>query len=211
MGWEWARLTGCGAAAVRGSRPGCGCCRAVIMALGRAAAGSALALAGAAAVWLAAWASRSTAARGQPAPLWAASGTAWIALPCLACLWLDRDGRTRRPSCGSLPRSGRAIPAPMSPAARSAARGWRRGFRRTRPGPGRSAGWPRRRSSAGVAARLAGGAPRCCWCPAGLGLGARGATRRSRRIARQAPVRRQGFGRPHSRPWRAARPARSAC
>ncbi len=81
MGWEWARLTGTAAVltVLATSVP------VAVAAAGTPGAALGLAVAGAAALWL--------AARGAyaPAPAWAALGSLAIVLPCLACLWLDGD------------------------------------------------------------------------------------------------------------------------
>jgi len=86
MGWEWARLTGCGAGPMVGLVAVVACLPSVALALGEAPLAFVLALAGTASVWLTA--RRSTGADAD----WAALGTAWIALACMACLWLDRAG-----------------------------------------------------------------------------------------------------------------------
>ncbi len=85
MGWEWAQLTGCRgpaalpivmAAALAGAGAGVGNCRRRARPdSDRSRRGSGSAAAGA----------------GCPVPGWAALGTAWIALPCLACLWLAAE------------------------------------------------------------------------------------------------------------------------
>jgi phosphatidate cytidylyltransferase len=86
MGWEWARLTGYGAgpivalAAVTAALP------SFAQALGQTPLALVLAVAGGASVWLTAQHAKGAASG------WAALGTVWIALACLACLWLDRAG-----------------------------------------------------------------------------------------------------------------------
>jgi phosphatidate cytidylyltransferase len=85
MGWEWARLTGF--AAPLGMLLPCAAAVPVIaMAMGMAGASLVLAAAAVAVLWPAA------RRAGAPAPAWSALGTAWIALPCLAVVWLDRVG-----------------------------------------------------------------------------------------------------------------------
>jgi phosphatidate cytidylyltransferase len=84
MGLEWARLTGCGVGPLAGLVLGAAALPAIAMALGELRVAVVLVVAGAVVVWLASRRARS------PAPDWAALGTAWIALPCLACVWLDR-------------------------------------------------------------------------------------------------------------------------
>ncbi len=83
MGWEWARLTGCGPVPSVGLVMVATTLPSVVAALGMVRAGVVLGLALAALVWAAA-----SRVRGA-APAWAGLGAAWIALPCLACLWLD--------------------------------------------------------------------------------------------------------------------------
>jgi len=89
MGWEWARLTGVT------TRPAAALIIATLLAavlataLGAATAGLALAVGGAAA---AGGAAALTKAR---APLWTACGTLWIALPCVAILWVEAGASGR--------------------------------------------------------------------------------------------------------------------
>jgi phosphatidate cytidylyltransferase len=89
MGWEWGRLTGCHnaiatALVLATSVPSL----AMAFSAGRTAV--VLAFAGAAAIWAASHAMPS-ATRG-----WAALGTVWIALPCVACLWLAGEAGVGR-------------------------------------------------------------------------------------------------------------------
>jgi phosphatidate cytidylyltransferase len=84
MGREWARLTGCGVGPLGGLVLVAAALPAIAMALGDTRVAIVLVAAGAVAVGLASWRARC------PAPDWTALGTAWIALPCLACIWLDR-------------------------------------------------------------------------------------------------------------------------
>jgi phosphatidate cytidylyltransferase len=83
MGWEWARLTGQRRAITTAAVVLAAAFPSVAMAWGQGRAAFGMAILGAAAVLVAAW--------GRAA-VWAASGTAWIALPCAASLWLDRAG-----------------------------------------------------------------------------------------------------------------------
>jgi phosphatidate cytidylyltransferase len=86
MGWEWARLTGYGAGPVVGLVALAAALPSLAQAAGQTTLAFVLAGAGAASVWL-------TARRANGAASgWAALGTVWIALACLACLWLDRAG-----------------------------------------------------------------------------------------------------------------------
>jgi phosphatidate cytidylyltransferase len=90
MGWEWARLTGCGTGPLA--------CLVVlattlpVLAMGWGSPRLALALVPAAA--LAVWVLALRVRGAQPA--WAALGAAWIALPCLSCLWLGADAEAGR-------------------------------------------------------------------------------------------------------------------
>lgn len=83
MGREWARLTGCGGA-LGAVLPLVAALPALAMALDAPAAALALAAVCTAGLWFAAWRA------GLRAPEWSALGTAWIALPCSAVVWLDR-------------------------------------------------------------------------------------------------------------------------
>jgi phosphatidate cytidylyltransferase len=80
MGREWARLTGCANASARLAVILAAAIPSVAMALGRSDVALALVAIGVVAVLVLA---------RRAAFAWAAFGTAWIALPCLACLWLD--------------------------------------------------------------------------------------------------------------------------
>ena len=90
MGWEWGRLTGCGGRLVTVLIAVATTLPAAVAALGLF--GLALLLAAALALAAGAAASR---VRGA-APLWAGLGAAWIALACLACLWVAADADTGR-------------------------------------------------------------------------------------------------------------------
>lgn len=84
MGLEWARLTGCGVGPPAALVLGAAALPAIVMALGQTGVALLLAAASVVAVWL-------VSRRAHcPAPDWTALGTAWIALPCVACVWLDR-------------------------------------------------------------------------------------------------------------------------
>jgi phosphatidate cytidylyltransferase len=90
MGWEWARITGCGAGPLAGLVVLATALPVLAMALGPASLALALVPALTLAVWAAAW-----RVRGADSA-WAALGAAWIALPCLSCLWLGGDGAVGR-------------------------------------------------------------------------------------------------------------------
>ncbi len=89
MGWEWARLCRVGWASVAGVLIVATTASAAAgAAAGRPAAALALALVGAAVVFVAA------RRRGVATALWAAAGTLWVAVPCVAFLWVRADSRT---------------------------------------------------------------------------------------------------------------------
>lgn len=90
MGWEWARLTGCGPIPNVGLVMLATALPSGVAAFGMVRIGLVLGVALAALVWAAA-----SRVRGA-APAWAGLGTAWIALSCLACLWLAADAATGR-------------------------------------------------------------------------------------------------------------------
>ena len=87
MGYEWARMS-------RVASPAAVC---LIIAAPLIAACATAVGQGAAAVPVAAIfaAGAALAERRMPARLWAGVGTLWIALPCIALLWLDRGGPGR--------------------------------------------------------------------------------------------------------------------
>jgi phosphatidate cytidylyltransferase len=84
MGWEWARLTGCGDRALPALVTIAALLPTCAIALGDARLAIVLLLGGMALVWLAA------TRAGAPAAPWTALGLGWVALPCVACLWLGR-------------------------------------------------------------------------------------------------------------------------
>jgi phosphatidate cytidylyltransferase len=89
MGWEWARMSG-----ARSGPASVSIVVAILAAVTTLVVASpllaiAVALAGSVLVWRAC---RATAAK---APLSSAAGMLWIAVPCVALLWLDRDGGGR--------------------------------------------------------------------------------------------------------------------
>jgi phosphatidate cytidylyltransferase len=84
MSWEWARLSGAGGGATMLAVMATSLAASLAAAWGLAVPGLLVALIGAASVW-------GVAARADAAaPLWTAAGTAWLALPCVALLWLSR-------------------------------------------------------------------------------------------------------------------------
>jgi phosphatidate cytidylyltransferase len=82
MGWEWARLTGHSTAATTAVMILAAALPSLELARGNGDVALLLVVVGVIAVAL--------SARGGSTTGWAAFGTAWIALPCLACLWLER-------------------------------------------------------------------------------------------------------------------------
>lgn len=82
MGREWARLTGHATAASTAAIVIAAALPSIAMAWGQGTLTLVLAAVGVVAVL--------PAAQGR-ATAWAALGTAWIALPCAACLWLERS------------------------------------------------------------------------------------------------------------------------
>ncbi len=204
MGWEWARLSGAGTGPAKAAVIATALAAIAVSALGAPLPAVALCLVGAAAVWAVA---RSGAA---PSPLWTAAGTLWLAFLASRCCGSGsgEDGRALvfwlfavvwASDIGAYA-AGRALGGPRLAPHLSPNKTWsgasgglrlRRARRRGGGASGRRAG----RHAGGAESRAFG----------------RGPGRRSRRIARQATLRRQGFGRAHSRPWRAARPARLDC
>lgn len=85
MGWEWARLTGTSALPVAALTVVATAAPVLVAAIGMPGTAPGVAVVSAAGLWLAA---RGVRAR---APVWAALGSVAIALPCVACLWLDGD------------------------------------------------------------------------------------------------------------------------
>lgn len=81
MGWEWARLSRVSARAASAFVMLTPLAAAAASAFGGSPLGVAVALIGALAVWF--------AARDGVAALWSAGGTLWVALPCVAVLWLE--------------------------------------------------------------------------------------------------------------------------
>jgi len=97
MGWEWARLCRQGSAAARGFAVGDAAVIATVVVavlcawlFAQAVVAVAAAAAGAILVWRVARQARDRAA------LWMAFGTLWVALPCVALLWIARDGGSGR-------------------------------------------------------------------------------------------------------------------
>jgi phosphatidate cytidylyltransferase len=87
MGWEWGRLCGLGWASTPGALIILTAAAAVVaVSAGAAGAASLLSVLGGLAVLAAAFLARSA-----PVAAWAAAGTLWITLPCIAFLWLDGD------------------------------------------------------------------------------------------------------------------------
>ena len=89
MGWEWARLTGAAALPVAALLIAIMLAAVLATALGAAPIGLALTVGGALAVGIVA---ASTKTR---APLWTAIGTLWIAVPCVAILWVAAEAQGR--------------------------------------------------------------------------------------------------------------------
>jgi len=87
MGWEWAQLAGGASRAVAALVILTLLAAVAASSLGRPGTGLALAVLGAAAVWA------TALAAGARAALWTALGTLWLALPCVAFLWLAADDR----------------------------------------------------------------------------------------------------------------------
>ena len=141
-----------------------------------------------------------------------AGGAFYVGLPTLSLVWL-RNGVAGGPastSCGCCWSSGRRTSAPISSAGRSAARSWRRGSARARPGPACSAGWAAPACWAGSRPGSAGAgfwfaAPGC-----GTVLAVVAPGRRPVRIDAEAPRRGQGQRPSDPRSWRTARPDRRA-
>lgn len=87
MGWEWARLCGFGWATVPGfATILTAVAAALAMSAGAGGTAVAVAIIGSLAVLATAY-----RARVSSAAVWAAAGTLWITLPCIAFLWLDSD------------------------------------------------------------------------------------------------------------------------
>lgn len=84
MSWEWARLSGARTGPAQLAVIATAVAASLAAAWGAAVLAVFLAVAGAAAIW-------GVAAAGEaPAPLWTAGGTLWLALPCVALLWLTK-------------------------------------------------------------------------------------------------------------------------
>ena len=90
MGWEWARLTGWRSRRVAGLVVLAATLPVLALALGMPHLAVVLAPALAIAVWVVA-----VRAPGADAA-WAALGAVWIAVPCLACLWIAADAEVGR-------------------------------------------------------------------------------------------------------------------
>ena len=90
MGWEWARLTGCGGGALGILIVAGTVVPTLAMALAQGWEAAALVVLAAAAIWLAA------RRANRPDAAWAGLGAAWIALPCVAVLAVASDRDTGR-------------------------------------------------------------------------------------------------------------------
>jgi phosphatidate cytidylyltransferase len=90
MGWEWARLTGCGEGALRVLVIAATTLPILIVVLTRSGIAVELVMLTAGTIWVLA------RLKGRPAPAWAALGAAWIALPCVALLWIGGDHEAGR-------------------------------------------------------------------------------------------------------------------
>jgi phosphatidate cytidylyltransferase len=83
MGLEWARLSGADAAPAQGAIIATALAAVAATIAGAAAIGLVIAVLGAVAVWFVAAVTKARA------PVWAALGTLWLVLPCVAILWVE--------------------------------------------------------------------------------------------------------------------------
>lgn len=89
MAWEWACMSGAARSLASTTIIGTAAATVIIATLLPASWAISIAIAGAVLVW------RACEAVKASAPLSSAAGTLWVALPCVALVWLDREGGGR--------------------------------------------------------------------------------------------------------------------